>query len=128
MTSASREMDSGAALRASVISACRSIRYRSSGAMLGYGVLASCACPWHAAASITTNAKLVSFIDSSGVTAKVVEHCRAQDLVQAPVMPLPLRLEPRQDVGIEANGHLPFDGSIQAAAHRSLQQGRRQRW
>jgi hypothetical protein len=38
-TSASRDMDSGAALRARAISAFRSIKYCSIGAMLGYGVL-----------------------------------------------------------------------------------------
>src|SRR6516225_4505728 len=44
MTDASREMESGAALRASTISEFRSsIRYCSRGAMLGYAVLASCA-------------------------------------------------------------------------------------
>jgi hypothetical protein len=37
-------MDDGAALRAKAISASRSIRYFSIGAMLGYGLLASCAC------------------------------------------------------------------------------------
>jgi hypothetical protein len=59
MTSASREMDSGAALRASAISASRSsIRYWSTGAMFGYGVLVSCGCAFHAAPSTTTNAKL----------------------------------------------------------------------
>jgi hypothetical protein len=36
-------MDDGAALRAKAISASRSIRYFSIGAMLGYGFLASCA-------------------------------------------------------------------------------------
>src|ERR1700675_1621689 len=47
-TSASRDMDSGAALRAMAISAFRSpTRYWSSGAMLGYGVLGSCACDCH---------------------------------------------------------------------------------
>src|SRR5262249_49809662 len=52
-------MDGGAALRASAISAFRSaIRYWSSGAMLGYGVLASCARPGRAAHSTATNAKV----------------------------------------------------------------------
>src|ERR1035441_7974831 len=76
MTSASCEMDSGAALLASAISAFRSIRYWSSGAMLGYGALASCACACLTAASMATRASLVSaivlqvfrFIDFSGDT------------------------------------------------------------
>jgi len=52
MTSASREMDSGAALRASAISASRSsIRYWSTGAMFGYGVLAPCAMACYAVPS-----------------------------------------------------------------------------
>src|SRR5215469_6930917 len=47
--SASREIDGGAAVRASAISASRFIRYCSIGAMLGYGELVSgaflsCAC------------------------------------------------------------------------------------
>src|ERR1039458_9495733 len=57
MTSASRAMDSGAALRARTISAFRSaIKYWSSGAMLRYGVLASCACACQAELSKTTSA------------------------------------------------------------------------
>ncbi len=60
MTSASREMDSGAALFASAISAFRSIRYWSNGAILGYGVWASCAC--RAATTMTTSAKLLNAI------------------------------------------------------------------
>src|SRR5690348_7133917 len=52
MTSASREMDSGAALRASAISASRSaIRYCSRGAMLGYFAFTSWAVARHALAS-----------------------------------------------------------------------------
>src|SRR6516225_837372 len=42
MTEASCEMASGAALRARAISASRSIKYCSTGAMVGYGCLASC--------------------------------------------------------------------------------------
>src|SRR5580693_882755 len=51
-TSASREMDSGAALRARAISAARSaMRYRSIGAIFAYGVVvdgvaAACAAAW----------------------------------------------------------------------------------
>src|ERR1039458_2955075 len=74
MTSASCEMDSGAALRARAISAFRSIRYWSSGAILGYGVLASCAWACHTKPSKTTSPKLLNAtiltafccIDSSG--------------------------------------------------------------
>src|ERR1700686_3683072 len=63
MTSASREIASGAALRAMAISALRSaIRYWSSGAMLGYCALASFACACHAVLSTTTSAKLPSAI------------------------------------------------------------------
>src|SRR5271169_636552 len=52
-------MASGAALRARVISALRSaIRYWSSGAMLEYGALASCASACHAVLSTTTSTKL----------------------------------------------------------------------
>src|SRR5258708_11955914 len=58
--SASRDIDGGAAVRASAISASRSIRYCAIGAMLGYGDLVSCAfvsCAWigHAAPNTTTN-------------------------------------------------------------------------
>src|ERR1700683_2110499 len=59
MTSASREPDSGAALFASSISAFRSMRYWSSGAMVGYGDLASCACARHAPPNTTSIAKLL---------------------------------------------------------------------
>src|SRR5580692_7314607 len=62
MISASPEMDSGAALRASTISASRSIRYCSSGAIFGYGAFASCACACHAAAITTTSVKLLNAI------------------------------------------------------------------
>src|SRR5580704_13954407 len=63
MTSASRETDSGAALRASVISAFRSaIRYWSSGAMLGYGVLGPCACDCHTAHVTITSAEVPAAI------------------------------------------------------------------
>src|ERR1700756_3933008 len=56
-------MASGAALRARVISAFLSvIRYWSSGAMLGYCALASCARPCHAVLSTTTSARLPSVI------------------------------------------------------------------
>src|SRR5277367_3762177 len=58
ITSASPEMDGGAALSAIAISALRSIMYCSTGAIFGYGVFASCAHAWHAAATTTTNAKL----------------------------------------------------------------------
>src|SRR5215467_11264484 len=51
-------MDGGAELRARAISASRSIKYRSSGAMLGYGVLASAARPGCEAHSTATNAKV----------------------------------------------------------------------
>src|SRR5215475_7014464 len=44
-TSASRDIEGGAAVRASAISASRFIRYCSIGAMLGYGELVSCAFP-----------------------------------------------------------------------------------
>src|SRR5579862_608174 len=59
-TVASRDIDGGAAVRAIAISASRSIRYCSIGAMVGYGDLASCALvPWawigHAAANTATN-------------------------------------------------------------------------
>src|SRR5260370_2903461 len=46
-TSAARDTDSGAALRAMAISAFRSIKYCSIGAMLGYGVFGPCAWDWH---------------------------------------------------------------------------------
>ena len=60
MTSASRDIDAGAALRASAISASRFIRYCAIGAMLGYGELLSCAgacCAWigHAAPNRATS-------------------------------------------------------------------------
>src|SRR5258708_18134432 len=56
-------MDGGAALRVSAISVLRSsIRYWSSGAMLGYEVLASCARPRRAAHSTATNAKVPNVI------------------------------------------------------------------
>src|SRR5579864_9668587 len=56
-------MASGAALRARAISAFLSvIRYWSSGAMLGYCALASCARPCHAVLSRTTSARLPSVI------------------------------------------------------------------
>src|SRR5487761_2255479 len=63
MTSASRDIDAGAAVRASAISASRSIRYCAIGAMLGYGDLASCAfvsCAWigHAAPNTATNIRI----------------------------------------------------------------------
>jgi hypothetical protein len=59
MISASRDIDAGAAVRASAISASRSIRYCATGAMLGYGDL-SCAfvfSAWisHAAPNPATN-------------------------------------------------------------------------
>src|SRR5471032_614982 len=60
MISASREMDAGAAVRASSISASRSILYCAIGDMFGYGDLVSCAfvsCAWigQAAPSTATN-------------------------------------------------------------------------
>src|SRR6266568_1091378 len=56
-------MASGAALRAMAISALRSgSRYWSSGAILGYGTLASCACARHAVLSTTTSTKLPTAI------------------------------------------------------------------
>jgi hypothetical protein len=60
MISASRDIDAGAAVRASAISASRSIRYCAIGAMLGYGDLVSCAfvsSAWisHAAPNPATN-------------------------------------------------------------------------
>jgi hypothetical protein len=55
-TSASPEIDSGAALRASAISASRlAIMYCSTGAMLGYEVLALCADTGHAALNTRAN-------------------------------------------------------------------------
>ena len=66
MTSASREMDSGAALRAKAISAVRSIRYWSSEAIVGYGVLVSCAWARKAALTTTTSSKLVNALVASG--------------------------------------------------------------
>src|SRR5215467_3104411 len=51
-------MDGGAALRARAISASRSIKYWSSGAMLGYGVLVSAVRPGRDAHSTPTNAKV----------------------------------------------------------------------
>ena len=54
---ASREMDDGAALRAKAISASRSIRYFSIGAMLGYGFLASCAWAFRAVLMERASAK-----------------------------------------------------------------------
>src|SRR5580692_6656035 len=66
-TSASLDIAAGAALRARAISAFRSvIKYWSSGAMLGYGALAFCACPCHAVLSTTTSAIVlisVEFMD-----------------------------------------------------------------
>src|SRR6266567_3929035 len=79
MTSASREMESGAALRASVISASRSIRYWSSGAMLGYGVLGSWACVCHDAPSKTTSAKVDQNPDPLGWQAEGEEEWREHD-------------------------------------------------
>src|SRR6202030_196747 len=61
-TSASRDMDSGAALRARAISAFRSIKYWSSGAMLGYGALVSCARVCHGALTTTTSTKVSNAI------------------------------------------------------------------
>src|SRR5271154_176266 len=58
MTSASWEMESGAALRARAISASRVIMYCSSGAMVGYGVFLSWACAGRAALKRT--AKTIS--------------------------------------------------------------------
>src|ERR1700730_5424585 len=58
-TSASRDMDSGAALRARAISAFRSIKYRSIGAMLEYGVLGSCACDWQTPDSAMASATVL---------------------------------------------------------------------
>ena len=55
-------MDSGAALRAKVISSLRSILYCPMGAMLGYGVLASCAWSDHAAPSKKSSVKLIRAI------------------------------------------------------------------
>src|SRR5579864_2123633 len=59
--SASRDIDGGAAVRAIAISASRSIRYCSIGAMLGYGDWVPCAfVSWawigHAAPNTATNA------------------------------------------------------------------------
>src|SRR5215469_5555993 len=51
-------MDGGAALRARAISTSRSIKYWSSGAMLGYGVLLSAARPGRDAHSTAINAKV----------------------------------------------------------------------
>src|SRR6202035_1199258 len=63
---ASREIESGAALRAKEISALRSvIRYWSSEATLGYGVLASCACACQDALSNTTSTKAFNIIFSA---------------------------------------------------------------
>src|SRR6516165_10130676 len=59
MTSAPSEMELGAALRASAISAVRSIRYCSIGAMVGYGIVASRAIAWYAVPSTTSSAKLL---------------------------------------------------------------------
>src|SRR5438270_9649535 len=50
-------MDSGAALRASAISALRSIKYWAAGAMVGYGFLASFAGACPNAAQTTLRAK-----------------------------------------------------------------------
>src|SRR5690349_98982 len=58
MISASREIAGGAAVRASTISASRSIRYCSIGAMRGYGGLAFCAAVGHAAPNVMINATL----------------------------------------------------------------------
>src|ERR1700731_4225415 len=61
MTSASREMDSGAALRASAISPFRSsVRYWSRGAMLGYFAFPSWAVACHAVANISAMAMLAA--------------------------------------------------------------------
>src|SRR5580658_582928 len=58
MTSASFEIESGAALLASAISASRSIMYCSSGAMFGYGVLPSPTPACHAVVRTTASTKL----------------------------------------------------------------------
>jgi hypothetical protein len=50
-------MDDGAALRAKAISASRSIKYFSIGAMLGWGFLASCACAFRAVPTERGSAK-----------------------------------------------------------------------
>ena len=67
MTFASREIDGGAAVRARAISTFRSvIKYWSSGAMLGYGTLASCASAGQAPSMKAPNAIVlitVRFID-----------------------------------------------------------------
>src|SRR5258708_40002182 len=60
---ASRDIDDGAAVRASAISASRSIRYCSMGAMTGYGGLlyfafVACVLIRHPAPTTTTNSKL----------------------------------------------------------------------
>src|SRR5215831_7638056 len=55
-------MDGGAELRARAISASRSIKYWSSGAMLGYGVLESAARPGREAHSTATNANVPNVI------------------------------------------------------------------
>src|SRR5580693_5492794 len=68
-TSASLDIAAGAALRARAISAFRSvIKYWSSGAMLGYGTLASCVCACQAPSTKAPNAIVlitVGFIDFS---------------------------------------------------------------
>src|SRR5882757_408409 len=64
-TSASCEMDSGAALRARAISAARSaMRYWSTGAIFAYGVVVdgvvvACATAWYAVPSTRSSAKLL---------------------------------------------------------------------
>ncbi len=58
ITSASFEMESGAALRAKAISASRSIMYCSTGAIFGYGSFAACARNCAAPLSATTAANV----------------------------------------------------------------------
>src|SRR5271167_4228482 len=96
MTSESREMDSGAAVRAKAISAFRSIRYWSSEAMLGYGVLVSCACARKAALTTTTSMKVVNalvrrifrridFSSDRGFLA-IRPDCRSRFLIEPPAV------------------------------------------
>src|SRR5579862_2171581 len=70
---ASRDIDGGAAVRASAISASRSIRYCAIGAMVGYGDFASCAfmsCAriGHAATNRAANRIVLPLVRSIGVS------------------------------------------------------------
>src|ERR1700720_1389955 len=81
-------MDSGAARRASATSAFRSIKYWVTGAMFGYGVLASCACARDTAPSMVSSAKTMGAIVLQGLSIavslpeKILLPSKNQDLIE----------------------------------------------